>query len=107
MERSKQFMEIIDDTIVTSTYDAGSRLLRRDTNGSPCTYTYDFLGRRIARIAPEGRPTYSWDASDQLATVSLPTTEVVTYSYGIDHLRTARSSSRPDGILWCTGQQRL
>lgn len=82
-------------------YDVGNRL----RNKSKILYEYD-IGGRLARMfedaaAPDSSWTFSWDALDQLKSVTSPSGEVYTYQYDAlgRRIRKASASSSTD-FIW-------
>ncbi len=93
-------MENRIDGVVTSTYDAGNRLLKSEAFSGITTYTYDASGNRRTVEEPTGDlTTYTWDAENHLVQVELPTSEIVTYTWApINKANEERLVQRDDGV---------
>jgi RHS repeat-associated protein len=61
----------------TSQYDNDNRLLQ----SGPKTFAYDDNGNLNSEIGPEGTKTYTWDTRNQLASITTPNGQTISFLY--------------------------
>jgi YD repeat-containing protein len=85
----------VDDLLVN--YDGAGRVASLSGGGATTSYTYDThgrLGRRQDSVnGLTAASTYLYDANDNLATLTYPSTRVVTYQYDVENRLTSVSQN--------------